>query len=100
MLLGILGPDEPRLHQPADIGVVASQAGDARTAHQIKAAISDVRIIKLAIADYERGAGGPHTVQLRVLGWVSLHPFVSPGKCLEQSEIRVVAGWVGKRTCA
>jgi hypothetical protein len=47
--------------------------------------------IKLAIADNQRSACGPHAVKFRVLGGVSLNPFVSPGKSLEQSGVRITA---------
>ena len=80
VLLGILGADDAAFDQPADVGVIASQAPDAGTTNQIEAAVSDVGKIKLATAHDECGAGGAHAMKGGMLLGKFLNAGVSGGK--------------------
>src|SRR5271156_5099094 len=90
MLFGILGAHDAALHQPANIGMVASQSRDPLTTHQIQAAVADMRKVELTPPDHECSAGRPHTMKLWMPRGIRLNPLVGSGKCLEQCRSGIV----------
>src|ERR1700722_18696709 len=91
MLIGILGADDAAFHQPAHVGMIAGETQDARAADEIEAAVSDVREIKLPVADDESSAGGTHPLEWGILLGILLNAGVSRVKRLDESRLRIVA---------
>src|SRR5205807_7433279 len=76
---------------PAYVRVVASQSQDARVAHQVKTAVSDVRKIKPMAAEDQGGARGAHAMKGGMPLCIVLDTGVSGGKRLDQSGLWIVA---------
>src|SRR5260370_41250388 len=90
MLIGIFGEDDAAFHEPADVGMIASQTQDACAAHQVQAAVSDVRKIKLMAAEDQGGAGGAHAMKGGMPLGIVLDTGVSGGKRRDQTGLWIV----------
>jgi hypothetical protein len=73
----ILRANNAVLDEAADVGMIASQASEIAITHKVETAISDVGEAELAFDDGERGAGGAHTLKLRMFDGVALNIIVS-----------------------
>src|ERR1700733_14346036 len=91
MLFRIFGADDAALHQPANVRMIASEAQDARAANQVQATVSDVGKIKLAAAENNGGAGGPHALEYRMALGKILNARVGRSQGLNQGGLRIVA---------
>jgi hypothetical protein len=90
MLFGVLGADDAAFHQAAYVGMIAGETQDACAAHQVEAAIADVREIKLAGANNHGGAGGSHALKCRMHFCILLNAGVSRVEGLDERRLRIV----------
>jgi hypothetical protein len=90
MLLGIFGPDNAAFYQPAHIGVIASEAQDARIAYEVKAAVSNVREIELPSAERQSRACRSHALKCGMLLGIVLNAGMRHRERIHQSGLRVI----------
>jgi hypothetical protein len=96
MGFGFFRADYSILHQAAYIGMIVRQPGNGRTAHQIKAAIADVRIVELVVEKNDRCGCRPHAMQFRMCGSVAQNAFVSDLKSGKQKRLHIRFGSFGE----
>ena len=63
MGFGFLRADKSFFHQPTYVGVIVGEAGDRGIAHQVQAAVPDMRVVEKIAEQGGRGTGRPHAVQ-------------------------------------
>ncbi len=90
MPLGILGANHAAFDQPAYVGVIAGETQDFGGAHQVKAAVTNMREVKLPVMKHERGAGGAHSLESGIPLGIIQNPGVGHGKRFHQSCSRIM----------
>src|SRR5882672_10128606 len=91
MLFRVFGTHDAAFHKSAHVRMIASQAQNARAAHQVKAAVANVRKIELAAPQNQGCAGGAHAVEGGMMLCIILNASVRGSKRLDQSSPGIVA---------
>jgi len=89
--VGVFGTHDAGFNQPADVGMIASEAGNIFVANVIEAAVADVSEVELMADDGESGAGGAHSVKLGLVDGVALNTAMSRCEGFEQRALRIRA---------
>src|SRR4029077_3271665 len=82
------------LNQASDIRVIAREARNGFTAHQVEAAIPDVREVEAEIVEGNRSASGAHALQFRMGISVLADAFVSLAETGDQRVLKIARGIV------
>src|ERR1035437_3502874 len=102
MILRFLRTDDPRLHQPSHIGVVARYPANLAVADQVEPRVADMHVIECVALripvrtpdDRRSRAGGSHAPQFRMGKAVLPNILVGRLQSLDQRLLRVVAAKV------
>jgi hypothetical protein len=89
--LGIFRAYDAGFNQPADVGVIAGEAGNINSANVVEAAVAHMSEVEFVADDGESGAGGAHSIKFGMIDGIALNTAVSGGKDFEQSSLRIGA---------
>ena len=88
MGLSIFGAYGATLDQPSDVGMISRKSGNRSGANVIETTVAHVGEVELAIDNGDSGAGGPHSVELRMLVGVTLNHLVRGLEGMEEGILR------------
>jgi hypothetical protein len=88
MGLSIFGAYNATLDQPSDVGMISRKSGNRSGANVIETTVAHVGEVELAIDNGDSGAGGAHSIELRMLVGVPLNQLVRGLEGLEEGILR------------